>query len=267
MNYSFITIPFLLFSLSFATISHNQPSIAQMKPQIENIANKSVGDTSEVSLDWNGIYQGILPCADCEGIQTKITLHLDKSYVIETKYLDKEAKTFNNKGNFVWNQAGNTIILDNLEDSPSQYFVGEDMLIQLDIKGNKITGDLAQKYILNKVARNETNLTDTKWQLVEIMGQKVAKKDIYIKFNSDGKAINGFDGCNLFMGEYETQMGNRLKFKQMMSTMRACIDMGKEDQFMELLQKVDNYTITDNVLSLNKARMSTLLKFIALKDK
>ncbi len=43
--------------------------------------------------------------------------------------------------------------------------------------------------------------------------------------------------------------------------------MGKEDQFIELLQKVDNYTITDNVLSLNKARMSTLLKFIALKDK
>ncbi|GGD94473.1 copper resistance protein NlpE [Planktosalinus lacus] len=31
--------------------------------------------TSENSLDWHGTYQGILPCADCEGIQTEVTLH------------------------------------------------------------------------------------------------------------------------------------------------------------------------------------------------
>lgn len=37
--------------------------------------------TSETSLDWAGVYEGTLPCADCEGIHTLIELHEDKSYV------------------------------------------------------------------------------------------------------------------------------------------------------------------------------------------
>ncbi|HSH50375.1 MAG TPA: copper resistance protein NlpE N-terminal domain-containing protein, partial [Bacteroidales bacterium] len=26
--------------------------------------------TSEISLDWQGTYKGVLPCADCPGIET-----------------------------------------------------------------------------------------------------------------------------------------------------------------------------------------------------
>ena len=33
---------------------------------------------SRNSLDWNGVYKGVLPCADCEGIETVITLLNDK---------------------------------------------------------------------------------------------------------------------------------------------------------------------------------------------
>ena len=34
--------------------------------------------TSEMSLDWAGVYQGTLPCADCEGIETMIELKDDQ---------------------------------------------------------------------------------------------------------------------------------------------------------------------------------------------
>ena len=45
-------------------------------------AGSGVSDTdrshnSMNSLDWEGIYTGLLPCADCEGIQTVIKLNRD----------------------------------------------------------------------------------------------------------------------------------------------------------------------------------------------
>ncbi len=36
--------------------------------------------TSQNSLDWAGVYEGVLPCADCPGIQTRLTLSRDETY-------------------------------------------------------------------------------------------------------------------------------------------------------------------------------------------
>jgi NlpE N-terminal domain len=45
---------------------------------------------------------------------------------------------------------GSIITLTGIKNKPNEYFVGENKLIQLDIDGNKITGSLADKYILKK---------------------------------------------------------------------------------------------------------------------
>ena len=45
------------------------------------------GDNSQNSLDWEGTYRGILPCADCEGIETKITLSANGTYEYKASYL------------------------------------------------------------------------------------------------------------------------------------------------------------------------------------
>lgn len=38
---------------------------------------------------WAGTYAGTLPCADCEGIQTELTLAGDGSYTLRRRYLGK----------------------------------------------------------------------------------------------------------------------------------------------------------------------------------
>lgn len=102
------------------------------------------------SLDFMGTYEGILPCADCEGIQTVIELGVGNSYVKKITYLGKDNNNvIETQGTFSWNDEGNTITLDD-EPSPNQYFVGENVLFHLDLDGNRITGDLADKYRLNK---------------------------------------------------------------------------------------------------------------------
>jgi uncharacterized lipoprotein NlpE involved in copper resistance len=105
--------------------------------------------TAQNSLDWKGTYAGVLPCADCEGIETEIMLHGDNTYMIETKYKGGKNKGTKGDGKFTWVD-GNTIQLDNIKDGPSKYMVAENKLIQLDMNGKKIEGALADKYILIK---------------------------------------------------------------------------------------------------------------------
>lgn len=125
------------------------------KPQVPKIdtQTESEPDNSSTSLDWAGTYRGILPCADCEGIETVIIISENMTYVIKTKYLGKDDMVYEQRGSFLWNEEGNTIILNEKNRTPLQYLVGENYLLQLDLKGNKITGDLADKYFLHKVTK------------------------------------------------------------------------------------------------------------------
>ena len=43
------------------------------------------------SLDYIGMYKGVVPCADCEGIETTLWLD-DNNFVLITNYLGKKSK-------------------------------------------------------------------------------------------------------------------------------------------------------------------------------
>ncbi|CAE6494749.1 hypothetical protein NMYAN_130098 [Nitrosomonas nitrosa] len=109
------------------------------------------GHVSANSLDWQGRYSGVLPCADCPGIVTLLTLDLDQSYRLSKYYLGKDDKLFEQRGVFIWEENGNVIHLQNSPDGPDRYQVGENILFQLDKQGKRISGDLAEHYILHKV--------------------------------------------------------------------------------------------------------------------
>ena len=107
--------------------------------------------TSQIALDWQGVYKGILPCADCEGIATEVTLNDDNTYVITRLYLGKDEATFKETGTFQWTEDGNGIVLkEKVKDSPTLFKVGENHLLHLDRDGEKIKGELAERYILRK---------------------------------------------------------------------------------------------------------------------
>lgn len=106
--------------------------------------------TAKNSLDIVGTYHGILPCADCEGIETEISLLPDETYTKKTKYLGKDEKIFEEIGDYNWKSDGNTLILEGIDAEPVEYLVRENSLMQMDMQGNRITGDLSEKYILEK---------------------------------------------------------------------------------------------------------------------
>lgn len=108
--------------------------------------------TSKNSVDWVGVYEGVLPCADCEGINMRISISDNMQYAIKSSYIGKQkSETFEKIGNFKWQADGFRIILEGLQNQPSQFWVAEGKLIQLDIGGNRITGANAEKYVLKKI--------------------------------------------------------------------------------------------------------------------
>lgn len=104
--------------------------------------------TSRNSLDWNGTYKGILPCADCPGIETTVVLNSDDTFSYRTKYQDRNLQTAD-KGKIMWHDNDNVVHLKGTEID-LKYKVGENQLIQLDTEGKEITGALSKYYILEK---------------------------------------------------------------------------------------------------------------------
>jgi uncharacterized lipoprotein NlpE involved in copper resistance len=106
----------------------------------------------ENSSNWAGTYAGVIPAADAEGINVKITLNADKTYSVEYQYIGKGDEVFTNTGTFNLNSEKNTITLNKeKEDDFSKYYkLGENTLTQLDLAGNIITGELADNYVLKK---------------------------------------------------------------------------------------------------------------------
>mgnify|MGYP003577548632 CR=1 FL=1 len=118
-------------------------------------------------------------------------------------------------------------------------------------------------------AMEQASLTGKKWKLIEIGGQPVAdrvnNKEPFIEFSAEGEnRYTASGGCNGLGGTYTASANGKIKFKQGMSTMMACEDMSIENQFKTVFESADNYTIANNMLSLNKAKMAPLARFQAV---
>ena len=182
---------------------------------------------------------------------------------------------FNDSGNFNWDESGNVVVLDGTEDAPNRYKVVEGAVIQLDMDGNQITGDLALNYRLDKAGdiggiQSDMNdlkdVPDKKFLLVELMGKPYSAantdKAVYIQFDSSEGRASGHSGCNSFSGSYQLESGNRIRFSQMVSTMMACADMTIEQELLQVIEIADNYNFDGTNLILNKARMAPLARFV-----
>lgn len=227
------------------------------------LANPDPAHNARNSLDWAGTYRGTLPCADCEGIETIVTLAYDGRYETRWRYVGKDDQVFSDSGRLTWNEAGNTVTLG--DDPPAHYFVAENRLIRLSEDGARVTGDLAPLYVLSKL---DEGITEKYWKLVELNGRPVPalEREPYIILRAEDARLHGFGGCNGFTGAYELDAANsRIRFRDIAATMMACASgMEIESAFHEVLKKADNYSLDGDRLTLNRARMAPLARFEAV---
>ncbi|WP_417362655.1 copper resistance protein NlpE N-terminal domain-containing protein [Galbibacter sp.] len=230
--------------------------------------NLPIGDNSQNSLDWNGVYRGLLPCADCPGILMELELNTDLTYKLSYQYQEATPEVFTEKGVFEWNDSGSKITL--IEDDQSnhrRFQVGENQLFSLDGDGNRITGELAEMYILKK-NNYDNKITEKYWKLITLNDKPIAVKDTQSKeahfiLKENENAVNGSTGCNGIRGTYTLEEGDKIHFSQMLSTRMACMDVPYEGEYLKVLEKADHYSLMGDTLTL-KAADKTLATFEAV---
>ena len=115
-----------------------QQETGAFKPDIHN---------AETSLDYRGTYRGVLPAADCPGIETTLTLKPDGTYSLHEEYLERDA-CFDTEGAYTLH--GNLLTLEGSDTT--WYTVEENRLRRLTTDRKEVEGPLAEHYVLRKTA-------------------------------------------------------------------------------------------------------------------
>lgn len=99
-------------------------------------------------LKTSGIYGGFVPCADCEGIITYLLLNPDMTYRLEETYYKKDEKVFPTTGS--WKMDSGKVVLYDNKGVRLSFLADGTSLRQLDSKGNRISGNTGDRYVLNR---------------------------------------------------------------------------------------------------------------------
>ena len=105
-----------------------------------------------------------------------------------------------------------------------------------------------------------------KWELTLLDGQTVREESpIYIELTDENK-VSGFVGCNRLTGIYAVENSTQIRFDQLATTRMMCPEMELEGAILEMLNMVDNFTIVDDVLTLNIGRRAPIAIFQRMGD-
>ena len=191
--------------------------------------------TSRIALDWAGIYEGLLACADCAGIHTQLTLEPDGRFEIVTRPLVRDAAPSSAQGQFDWEPSGNTIVLD-AEGGGKRFAVGEGRLLLLETGQTQPAWDRADATLPQsspawRSTRQDLGdmLEDHRWMLVDATDAANRPIDALFPdaersfvFHFAGSRLHAPGGCNGFRGAFAIDADDRLDVTGTISTMMAC---------------------------------------------
>jgi copper homeostasis protein (lipoprotein) len=96
------------------------------------------------------VFQAMLPCADCEKIDFRLSLKPDMTWQSYTLYMGKSSKVFEENGHYNVTEDG-ILVLGKSEEGIKRFRIIPRGLLMLDMEGKEIEGKLADKYVLTPV--------------------------------------------------------------------------------------------------------------------
>jgi heat shock protein HslJ len=106
---------------------------------------------------------------------------------------------------------------------------------------------------------------DGKWKLISLNMKTIAIADEAkipeIKINTAKKNLNGFSGCNRITMSLDLTSDNKIKLQPGIMTRMACPEPNYESDFMQALNQVDSYALSDVRLILYNQEGVEVLRF------
>ncbi|MGL1834491.1 copper resistance protein NlpE N-terminal domain-containing protein [Rhodocyclaceae bacterium SMB388] len=191
--------------------------------------------TSRTALDWAGLYEGMLGCADCAGVHALLTLDKDASFELVKWPLVRGAAPSTERGRFSWQPDGNSIVLDTVAGE-LRFAVGEGRLMLRSIAGvRQVPG--APNTVLTQMPAGQRGdrptvvdvLTDHSWALIDATDASNRRVDALFpdperafSFGFAESRLHVRGGCNGFRGAFAIGDDDMLSVTGMMSTLMAC---------------------------------------------
>ena len=123
-------LPVLLTGLFAVSCSKKEEAKAETPQAVEADSAQAQPEEAakaEAPKKHVGELSGKLPCADCPGIETKLTLNEDGSFLLDETYLEKKDGQFNAKGSYEVSADGAFVTLkEEGNDKPRVFLVEED---------------------------------------------------------------------------------------------------------------------------------------------
>jgi hypothetical protein len=118
----------------------------------QNVDHSAHEASVDESKEFHGVFYGFLPCNDCNGIKTTLSLKQKNNYLLVTQPARDSSREYYEKGKYTWNDESQTVILTpNKKSETRQYHIEDDgTLIQLSSGGVRMTGEGADRYILRR---------------------------------------------------------------------------------------------------------------------
>ncbi|PRZ00125.1 copper resistance protein NlpE N-terminal domain-containing protein [Marinilabilia salmonicolor] len=218
----------------------------------------------------SGVYEGLLPCADCPGIETTLTINPDNSFEISQVYIDRDSVPFISSGKITKGDKDNIWVFKNRYNETFYQFE-DSALIMLNKDQERIQGLLEEHYILKKkedYLKNDlmVTLTGKKWILTKIEGldslPEMEARYPHIIFDAEEQRIHGFAGCNSFFGQYQIQPDHKISFENIASTKMYCAHtMELESAFLIALSNCKELSVTGHTLQFQNAGGQTIAVF------
>lgn len=128
------------------------PTQSVAAPDSPSVQGQPVATTAEqaISEKLAAFYVGTVPCSDCSGIKTMLTLNADdkRTFTLEEEHTGKKPKTIETAG--TWSIVGDIVTLTG-QTSAAKYQLTDKGLISLNADGTKRDKKTAEKYQLTKV--------------------------------------------------------------------------------------------------------------------
>ena len=95
------------------------------------------------TMGFHGIFYGYLPCQDCNGIKTTLSLKQNNNYLLVTQPARESSREFFEKGKYNWDEQTGNLTLTAAKDAGKKHYRIEDdsTLLQLDADGNPMLGN------------------------------------------------------------------------------------------------------------------------------
>jgi uncharacterized lipoprotein YbaY/heat shock protein HslJ len=200
-------------------------------------------------------FAGTLPCADCPGIEHRLLLRDDGTYVLDLRYLERgPTGVHTERGTWTIGAHDTALVLHRENGRILRFAVrNENAIRMLDLEGRPISSDLPYDLVRGREVA-DAPLEGSYWQLIRLGDQRVLiagnARPPYIMLEPKEHRVRGSGGCNTISGPYRTDRTS-LRLGPLVSTKMACLDgMDAERRFLDALERTRSFRIRAESLEL-----------------